>query len=225
MSSASLRSSFPACCRKIVCIGRNYLDHVNELNNVVPAEPMMFLKPTTSILKEGEGPVIKPKMCTNLHHEIELGIVIGKTGSHIAEDKALEHIGGYVLALDMTCRDQQEIAKKKGIPWLLAKCFDTHCPISDFLPTSDVQQPDNVTIWVQVDEEPRQRASTSDMLFKLERLISYASQVMTLEEGDLILTGTPSGVGPVSPGQTMYCGLEDAEGNVIKKMQFSVADA
>ena len=150
-----------------------------------------------------------PPGCTQLHHEVELGVVIGKTGESISESNAMDHVGGYALALDMTARDIQSKAKKLGYPWTFAKGFDTALPISRFIPKAEIPEPHNVRLWLKVDGEMKQDGNTWDMIFKIPHLISYISQSMTLEEGDLILTGTPEGVSAVKPGQTIVCGLGD----------------
>ena len=141
-----------------------------------------------------------PSSADELHHEVELGVVIGQKGSQIDEKEAMNHIGGYALALDMTDRKLQNEIKKKGHPWAEAKGFDTACPISEFIPKMQIPDPQNVRLWLKVDEELRQDGNTNDMIFTIPHLISYISHVMTLEEGDLILTGTPSGVSPVKKG-------------------------
>lgn len=159
-------------------------------------------------MKEG-GKIKIPPGCNELHHEVELGVVIGKTGVFIPESDAMNHVGGYALALDMTARDIQDASKKKGWPWSLAKGFDTALPISEFIPKEEIPDPNNVRLWLKVDDEIKQDGSTQDFIFKIPHLISYISQNMTLEEGDLILTGTPQGVSEVKPGQTIVCGLAD----------------
>ena len=150
-----------------------------------------------------------PLGCKKLHHEVELGVVIGKTAISVSESNAMDHVGGYALALDMTARDIQDAAKKLGWPWTFAKGFDSALPISDFIPKIEIANPDNVHLWLKVDGELRQDGNTQDFIFKIPQLISYISQSITLEEGDLILTGTPEGVSPVEPGQTIVCGLAD----------------
>ncbi|PIK57380.1 hypothetical protein BSL78_05707 [Apostichopus japonicus] len=197
--------------KKIICIARNYLDHAKELGNAVPSEPVFFLKPTTAYLQPGAGAIKIPPGCSNLHFEVELGVVIGKPGSNIPESTALDFVGGYTLAIDMTARDLQEKAKKKGHPWSIAKGFDTSCPVGHFIAKDVIKDPSNVHLWLRVNEESqlRQDGNTSDMIFKIPTIISYISSFMTLEEGDLILTGTPSGVGPVKSGDVITAGLAE----------------
>jgi len=150
-----------------------------------------------------------PIGCSSLHHEVELGIVIGKSGSQISEQDAMSHIAGYVLALDMTARDFQDEAKKKGQPWSLAKGFDTSCPVSDFIAKDALSKPESIRLWLKVNNEVKQDGNTSDMIFPIPYLISYISKYFTLEEGDVILTGTPEGVGPVTGGDVIEAGLDE----------------
>lgn len=154
---------------------------------------------------------------TEIHHEVELGIVIGKKGFQIPEARASEYIGGYCLALDMTARTLQGQLKSKGLPWTLAKGFDTSCPVSDFIPTAKIPNPQDVDLWLKVNGEMRQNSNTKNMIFSIPYLLSYISNYFTLEPGDLVLTGTPEGVGPVKRGDVINCGLT----NIIQ-MTFSV---
>ncbi|KAK3095948.1 hypothetical protein FSP39_021169 [Pinctada imbricata] len=203
---ASKVQQFRQVGKKIVAVGRNYKAHAEELGNVVPTKPILFLKPTTSYISQGQAIKIPPT-CTSLHHEVELGVVIGRGGSKIPESKAMEHVGGYVLALDMTARDFQDEAKKKGQPWTLAKGFDTSCPVSEFISMETVGDPANTRLWLKVNGATKQDGNTKDMIFSIPYLISYISDYFTLEEGDVVLTGTPSGVGPVKEGDTIEAGL------------------
>jgi acylpyruvate hydrolase len=199
-------SRFREFGKKIVGAARTYREHAVELNNPVPTEPFIFLKPTTSYITEGQK-ILLPRGAKEIHHEVELGVVIGSTGRCIPESRALEHVGGYTLALDMTDREAQGRAKKAGLPWTLAKGFDTACPVSRFIEKSEIQDPQNVELWLNVNGVNRQRCSTSEMIFTIPYLISWISGYMTLEPGDLILTGTPAGVGPVKAGDRIECGL------------------
>jgi len=206
---AAVRSS----CRKIVAVGRNYVAHAKELGNAVPTTPVLFLKPSTSITTEH---IEVPQGCDNLHHELELGIVIGKNGRDIPQAHAQSYIKGYVLALDMTARQWQEAAKKAGMPWSVSKGADTFTPISEFIPKSEIQDLSNVEMWLKVDGVEKQRGNTKNMIFNIPSLISYISTIFTLEDGDLILTGTPEGVGPVKPGETITAGITGLEKYDIK---------
>ena len=160
-----------------------------------------------------------PPQCTELHYEVELGVVIGKQGKNIPEPSAMSHIGGYTLALDMTARNLQSEAKKKGHPWSVAKGFDTFCPISRLIETEKFSMAAlaDTRLWLKVDGELKQSGSTKDMVFPIPYLISFISRIFTLEEGDLILTGTPEGVGPVHAGQTITAGIEG-----VVEMKFPV---
>uniref|UniRef100_A0A6B2LGQ0 Fumarylacetoacetase-like C-terminal domain-containing protein n=1 Tax=Arcella intermedia TaxID=1963864 RepID=A0A6B2LGQ0_9EUKA len=194
--------------RKILAIGRNYAEHAKELNNPLPTSPVIFLKPSSSIIRKGQS-IVRPTRCKALHHEIELGLVIGQKGKFIKEKDAMDHIAGYVVALDMTARDLQDAAKSKGLPWTEAKGHDTFCPLGEFIPKAEIPDPHNVELWLKVAGEStyRQKGSTSDMIFRIPWLVSYLSNIMTLEEGDLILTGTPAGVSGVEPGSTLVGGI------------------
>lgn len=193
--------------RKIICVGRNYADHAKELKNAVPSEPVLFLKPPSAYVKEG-SPILVPRYCSNLHHEVELGVVVGKAGSCIPQSSAMEHVAGYALCLDMTARDVQDECKSKGLPWTLAKAFDTSCPVSDFIPKESIPDPADVTLWLRVNDVMRQQGSTSQMIFSIPYLISYISEVISLEEGDLILTGTPKGVSAVQEHDELQAGID-----------------
>ncbi|KAG9413703.1 hypothetical protein AC1031_012929 [Aphanomyces cochlioides] len=194
--------------KKVVAIGKNYEAHAREMGALrAPKEPVLFLKPTTSYVGEG-GSVLLPPGIGSVHYEVELGIVIGKTGVDIEENQWRDYVAGYVLAIDMTARDLQAAAKKDGLPWTRGKCYDTFLPISDFIPSSQVTDPQNLNIWLRVDGVERQRGNTRDMVHNIPFLISHISRIMTLEEGDVIITGTPEGVGPVVPGNVMTAGID-----------------
>lgn len=195
--------------RKIIGIGRNYLAHAKELGNSVaesPKDMIIFLKPSTSFMRHSPTANIVLPRGADVHHEVELGVVIGKGGKHISPESAMQHVEGYCLALDMTSRNFQKASMALGQPWVRGKASDTFCAVGDFVPKSKVQGP--VTLWLDVDGERRQHASTSLMIYSVEQLIAECSAVFTLEEGDLILSGTPAGVGPVVAGQKIRAGIE-----------------
>lgn len=148
-----------------------------------------------------------PAGCTNLHHEVELGVVIGKRGSDISVADAMSHVSGFMVCLDMTARELQEKAKKAGEPWSTAKGYDTFCPISDVIPVSDIADPAKVELWFKNNGVLKQKGHTSDMIFNIPTLIAHISTIFTLEEGDLILSGTPEGVSAVKPGDVMTAGI------------------
>lgn len=160
-----------------------------------------------------------PSKCTELHYEVELGVVIGKSGKDIPVASALSHVGGYTLALDMTARNIQSEAKKKGHPWSVAKGCDTFCPVSKFIEADRIALED-CRLWLKVDGEMKQNGSTKDMIYSVPYLISYISEIFSLESGDVIITGTPEGVGPVKPGQTVTAGIEG-----VLEMSFPVVSA
>jgi 2-keto-4-pentenoate hydratase/2-oxohepta-3-ene-1,7-dioic acid hydratase in catechol pathway len=187
---------------KILCIGRNYVDHIKELGNDMPERPVIFMKPASSVIGEGEEIVI-PSYSNDCHHEAELALLIGTGGKDIAVEDALGHIGGYGVAIDLTLRDVQAEQKKKGLPWEIAKGFDTACPLSAFVPAGQVSDPQELRITLSVNGEPRQDGSTGLMIHRIPELISYLSSIFTLSPGDLILTGTPAGVGPIKSGDSV----------------------
>ena len=196
---------------KILCIGRNYAAHAAEMGSEVPSQPLVFLKPTTALLSDG-GEIILPPQSQDVHHELELVAVIGEGGKDIAEDRAMGHVAAYALGLDLTARDVQAEAKKKGHPWSVAKGFDTFAPLGPLVSAADLGDPQALEIALAVDGETRQRGTTDRMLFPVARLVAYLSSIFTLEPGDLVYTGTPEGVGPVRAGQTLRCtgtGLPD----------------
>ncbi|KAJ7574655.1 hypothetical protein C8J56DRAFT_467381 [Mycena floridula] len=193
--------------KKIVAIGRNYAEHIKELSNTAPKEPFFFLKPTTSYL--GNGGQVEIPSGVLAHHEVELGFIIGKGGRDIPEVNAMSHVAGYALAVDMTARNIQEHVKKRGLPWTTSKGLDTFTPIGNFIPKEEVKDPHDLKISLKINGEFKQNGTTADMLFRIPRLIEHVSSIMTLEEGDLVLTGTPSGVGPVVAGDKIECLLAD----------------
>ncbi|NJC89088.1 MAG: fumarylacetoacetate hydrolase family protein [Desulfuromonas sp.] len=192
---------------KIVCVARNYAEHARELGNPVPDKAVLFIKPASSLLADG-GTVVIPAYSSDCHHEIELAVLIGRTGKSIAEADALSHVAGYAVALDLTLRDVQAELKTKGLPWEIAKAFDNSCPLSTFVPESQVPDPQKLKLCLRVNDEVRQDGTTADMLRPVARLISEASHYFTLEAGDILLTGTPSGVGPIRSGDRLEAVIE-----------------
>lgn len=191
---------------KILCIGRNYAEHIKELGNETPETPVIFMKPATALIGDGESVVI-PKYSNDCHHEAELALLIGRQGKNIPEAEALSFIAGYGVAIDLTLRDVQAELKKKGLPWEIAKAFDTSCPLSAFTSAEQVESPQNLSIKLTVNGDVRQDGSTSMMIHSISKIISHMSTIFTLEEGDVILTGTPAGVGPIRSGDTVTASI------------------
>ena len=193
---------------KVVCVARNYTEHIKELGNEVPDKAVFFIKPSSSIIRDGEKVVIPP-YSHDCHHEVELAVLIGKWGKNIAEEDAMEHVGGYGVAIDLTLRDVQSEQKQKGLPWEIAKGFDTSCPLSDFVPAAQVEDPHALRIALSVNGKSRQDSTTAFMMRQIPALIAAASTYFTLEEGDILLTGTPAGVGPVVSGDRLEAEIEE----------------
>jgi 2-keto-4-pentenoate hydratase/2-oxohepta-3-ene-1,7-dioic acid hydratase in catechol pathway len=191
---------------KIICLARTYKEHAREMNTKVTEDPLLFLKPTSSVIFH-HGTIKIPKQSQCLHHEVELGVIIGKKGKHIPEKHALRHILGYLVALDITARDIQSNAKKNGWPWAIAKGFDTFAPLSDAVLKEKVPQPHDLDLVLKINGVVKQSANTNQMVYSLERIISFISDIMTLERGDLILTGTPEGVGALKEGDVLEASL------------------
>ena len=206
-------------CRKIVAIGKNYADHIKEMGQPAPKDPVLFLKPSTSLVRE-PNPILLKKSLGEIHHEIELALIIGQYGKDIPKEKAMDYVGGYALSIDLTARTLQGDAKKLGMPWSLSKGFDYSCPISDVIPKDAIKNPDDIDIWLKVNDEMRQKTNTKNMIHDCSTLIAYISKYFTLEYGDIILTGTPSGVGPIKDGDIVTSGM----GTVVKEMKFEVKE-
>ncbi len=192
----------------LYCIGRNYAKHAAEMNSDVPDKPVVFLKPRSSVIRSGE-PVKLPSDSNNVHHEVELVALIGTTASTVSPSDALKHVKAIAVGLDMTARDLQSDAKKGGLPWSLAKGFDTFAPVGNFVELKNDISPGNLAIRLKINGEIRQNGHTSDMTFPLEQIIAYLSARFTLYPGDLIFTGTPEGVSRVSPGDHLEAMIGD----------------
>lgn len=192
---------------KLLCIGRNYAEHAAEMKSEVPDEPMVFLKPSTALVRD-EGTVVLPPQSEEVHHEVELVAVIGPGGKNIAEADALGHVTGYAAGLDMTARDLQRGAKERRHPWSVAKGFDTFAPLGPIAPPQEVPGVQEAAVRLLVNGETRQDGHTRHMIFSVAQLVAYCSRVFTLEAGDLIYTGTPEGVGPVEDGDQLEARVE-----------------
>ena len=186
---------------KVVGVGRNYAEHARELGNAVPTEPLIFLKPPSAVIGDGED-VVYPRESSELHHEAELAVVIGRECRNVTAAHALNFVRGYTCANDVTARDLQ----KRDPQWTRGKGFDTFCPLGPRV-VSEID-PDRVRVLMRVNGEVRQDGNTADMIFSVAQLISYISSFMTLVPGDVVLTGTPPGVGPVERGDLMEVEVE-----------------
>lgn len=184
---------------KIICIGRNYAAHIEELKNEKPGNPVVFLKPDTALLKGG-APFFHPDFSENIHHEVELVLKISKEGKYIQPQFAHRYFEEIGLGIDFTARDLQDQCKAKGLPWEIAKAFNGSAPIGDFKPVSDFTDLKDIDFHLEINGELKQKGNTSLMLFDFATIIAYVSQFFTLKKGDLIYTGTPAGVGPVKIG-------------------------
>lgn len=195
---------------KIICIGRNYIDHAKELNNPVPKEPVFFMKPETSLLQKN-NPFFYPEFSQDIHHEVEVVVRISKVGKHIQKEFAKNYYDEIGLGIDFTARDLQAAAKAKGLPWEIAKAFDYAAPLGKFLPKTSFKDLQNFDFSLKINSEIRQEGNSRDMIFDIDTIIAYISQFVSLKMGDLIYTGTPAGVGPVSIGDRLqgFIGQEE----------------
>jgi 5-carboxymethyl-2-hydroxymuconate isomerase len=200
---------------KIICLARNYAEHARELGNETPVAPVLFMKPATSVIGNGETVRI-PTYSQECHYEVELAVLIGKECRAISAENTLEYVAGYGTAIDMTLRDVQNNLKAKGLPWEIAKGFDTACPLSDFVPVSPLVDPHNLRLTLSVNGEKRQDGCSSDMINRVPQIIAHISAIFTLEPGDVILTGTPAGVGQVVAGDVMDAEIEGVARLTIK---------
>ncbi|SFO43969.1 2-keto-4-pentenoate hydratase/2-oxohepta-3-ene-1,7-dioic acid hydratase (catechol pathway) [Algoriphagus ornithinivorans] len=187
---------------KIICIGRNYAAHIEELKNETPGNPVVFLKPDTALLKNGAA-FYYPDFSKNIHHEAELVLKINKEGKYIQKKFAHRYYEEIGLGIDFTARDLQDQCKAKGLPWEIAKAFNGSAPIGDFIPVSEIPNLESIDFHLTINGEIKQQGNTSLMLFNFATIIEYVSQFFTLKKGDLIYTGTPAGVGPVKIGDRL----------------------
>jgi fumarylpyruvate hydrolase len=193
--------------RRVYCVGRNYAEHAIEMGHDPNRErPFFFQKNPDAFVTTGEFPY--PTQTSDVHHEIELVVALGKGGSNISVERALEHVWGYGVALDMTRRDLQGEAKKMGRPWEVGKSFESAAPSGPLVPAAKIGHPSKGAIWLDVNGQRRQKGDLSQMIWKVPEVISYLSGLFTLAPGDLIMTGTPAGVGAVKKGDVMRGGVE-----------------
>jgi 2-keto-4-pentenoate hydratase/2-oxohepta-3-ene-1,7-dioic acid hydratase in catechol pathway len=201
ISIERVRLFSPILPGKIICVGRNYVAHAKERNVEVPEVPIIFLKPQSAVIGPGD-PITVPPQSQRVEHEAELVVVIGKSGRWIAPDNALNYVFGYTVGNDVTARDLQN----RDGQWTRAKGFDSFCPIGPWIET--VLDASDAMITCHVNGEMRQMASTRDMVFNIKQLLSYVSSIMTIFPGDMLFTGTPSGVGPLLPGDRVEVNIE-----------------
>jgi 2-keto-4-pentenoate hydratase/2-oxohepta-3-ene-1,7-dioic acid hydratase in catechol pathway len=192
---------------KIICIGRNYLAHVKELDNALPTEPMFFMKPDTALLPAGE-PFPYPDFSKEIHYETELVLRVCKTGKAIDEKSASEYYDAITVGIDFTARDLQSQCKAKGHPWEIAKSFDFSAPIGEFKKINELKNPDDIAFGMKLNGVWVQQGHSRDMIFSFDRIVSHVSRFVTLNEGDCIFTGTPQGVGEVHVGDRLELFLE-----------------
>ncbi len=193
---------------KIVCVGRNYAEHVKELGNEVADKPVIFLKPASAIIYSGDS-IIHPEFGNDLHHEIELVLLIGENVKNVSLDEAENAIVGYGVGLDMTLRDVQNALKKKGDPWTISKCFDTSAVLSDFILKENYTLTQKEEIKLKVNGQVKQNDTLDKMISSPAQLVQYISSLLKLEEGDLIFTGTPAGVSKVNKGDKLEGSIEN----------------
>ena len=205
--------SCPSALGKIVCVGRNYAAHAKELNNPVEGTPLLFLKPATAAVAMA-GEIGIPKGLGSVHHELELAVLIGKPLTATNAEEARSAIAGIGLAYDLTLRDVQDELKRKGHPWERAKAFDGACPLSEFVSPAGIDL-QALRLELRRNGEVQQSGSTADMLFPVLDLIASASEVFTLLPGDVVLTGTPAGVGPLMVGDQLIAVLADTHGREL----------
>ncbi|MCC5927505.1 MAG: fumarylacetoacetate hydrolase family protein [Bacteroidetes bacterium] len=208
--------AFPLPClphlhaTNIYCIGRNYADHALELNNPIPKQPVVFSKPTSSLINH-QGTIQIPETTTELHHEAELVLAIGKTGKNIPPQQAISYIAGIAAGIDVTDRLLQSQLKNEGLPWLLAKGRDTFAPIGTFHTNMDEVDLTDIDVTIEINGDEKQNGNTKLMLFPVADLIARLSTVFTLQPGDLIYTGTPAGVGPMIDGDHVVCTIKSGK--------------
>ena len=193
---------------KILAVGRNYVAHIEELNNERPESPVIFFKPDTALLRNND-PFYYPEFSSDIHYEVEILLKICKKGKHIQEKFAHQYYDQIGIGIDFTARDLQQYAKEKGLPWALAKGFNSSAPISEFYPVDHFGDLRNLNFGLKVDGDIKQKGNTSLMIFDFDYIISYISQFFTLKKGDIIFTGTPKGVGPIAVGNQLEAFIED----------------
>lgn len=197
----------------LFCIGRNYTEHIKEMNSQSTEEPVVFLKPRNSILLN-QTALSLPSSSRNVHHEVELVLLVGKYTDNVTENSALSHIEGYGIGLDLTARDIQAHAKQNGLPWTLAKGFRGFAPLGNMIPYNQDHRFTGLTLTLTVNGEVRQHGNTSDMIHSPAKLVSYLSRQFTMYPGDLIFTGTPKGVSQLKSGDHIHATLNNGESSL-----------
>lgn len=192
---------------KIICIGRNYIEHAKEMNSAVPAEPVFFMKPETALIRDNQ-PFYYPDFSKEVHHEAEVVLRINKSGKHIPENFADKYYDEIAIGIDFTARDLQKQCKENGEPWEKAKAFDGSAPIGKLLNKKDFPDLNKISFHLDVNGKTIQQGNTRDLIFSFNKIISYVSQFVTLKTGDLIFTGTPQGVGPIKIGDRLEAFIE-----------------
>ncbi|MCF0074803.1 fumarylacetoacetate hydrolase family protein [Dyadobacter sp. CY261] len=192
---------------KIICVGRNYAEHIAELNNQTPDSPVIFLKPETAQIRLGE-PFFYPDFSKDVHYEVELVVKINRVGKNIEERFAHKYYDEIGIGIDFTARDLQSELKAKGLPWELAKAFNGSAPVSEFVPVADFADIQDINFTLDVNDETRQNGNSSMMIYRINYLIAFVSRFFMLKKGDLIFTGTPKGVGPVAIGDKLTASIE-----------------
>ncbi|MFX1315919.1 MAG: fumarylacetoacetate hydrolase family protein [Promethearchaeota archaeon] len=199
---------------KIVCLGRNYLDHIKETNATIPTEPVFFVKTLNTLVTDG-NPIIYPKILyenekyNRVDHEVELAFIIFQTAKNISAEEAFDYIRGYTIFIDITARNMQISDRNIKLPWYRSKNFDTFGPIGPrIVPSHEIENPHNLAIQLKVNGEIRQFSNTKHMLFKIPEILEYLSKYITLKTGDIVATGTPSGISPIRPGDTIEATIE-----------------
>lgn len=198
---------------KIICVGRNYAKHIEELNNEIPSQPVIFIKPETARLKNGQ-PFFYPEHSKDIHYEAELVIRVSKNGKHIKEEFAPDYYNELTLGIDLTARDTQSMLKEKGLPWELAKAFDHSAVIGDFMEINELNNPSEIEFSLKKNDQTVQEGNSNMMLYPINKLIEFVSKYFFLKQGDLIFTGTPAGVGPIAIDD-VYTGAIEGK-NVLK---------
>lgn len=193
---------------KIICIGRNYINHAKELNNPIPSEPVFFFKPDTALISKN-NPFVIPSFSKDVHHEVELVIKINRLGKHIDSKFAHKYYNQITVGIDFTARDIQQECKNKGLPWEKAKAFDGSAPIGEFININELKDSSKINFSLLKNGQLLQEGCSSDMIFNINQIIAYVSKYITLKIGDLIFTGTPAGVSKVESNDLLECFIED----------------